>query len=52
MNRSIIAGIVLAGLLAVSFARAAEECEDGFCPLPLTGEATLKVLSPVPDSAV
>lgn len=52
MNRSIIAGIVLAGLLAVSFARAAEECEDGFCPLPLGGETTLKVLSPVPDSAV
>ncbi len=44
--------------LAVSFAAlianvaAAEECADGFCPLPTTGEAMLAVVSPVPESAV
>ncbi len=44
--------------LAVSFAAlianvaAAEECADGFCPLPTTGEAMLAVVSPVPESSV
>ena len=30
----------------------AEECKDGTCPLPVGGEATYTVLSPVPESAV
>ena len=43
---------------AVSFAAlianvgAAEECPDGFCPLPTAGEAMLAVVSPVPRGSI
>lgn len=47
MNRTI-------ALLAAGFAvtLSAQECMDGFCPLPEKGEATFSVVSPVPESAV
>ena len=30
----------------------AQKCADGLCPIPETSEATLSVVSPVPESAV
>ena len=30
----------------------AQKCSDGLCPLPASGEATLSVVSPVPETAI
>ena len=30
----------------------AQKCADGLCPLPASGEATLSVVSPVPETAI
>ena len=41
-------------LLALSLASStfAQECDDGFCPLPTADEGMLRVVSPVPEAAV
>jgi hypothetical protein len=39
-------------MMAFPLAVSAAECKDGICPLPVGGEATYTVLSPVPESAV
>ena len=36
----------------LSYKENAQKCADGTCPMPETGEATLSVVSPVPESAV
>ena len=36
----------------LSYKENAQKCADGTCPMPETGEATLSVVSPVPETAV
>ncbi|MBR2838520.1 MAG: hypothetical protein IKE55_07050 [Kiritimatiellae bacterium] len=40
------------GVFNAAFPALPQECTDGACPLPAAGEATLSVVSPVPESAV
>ena len=44
--------IIGIAITAISVTMVAAECKDGVCPLPVGGEATYTVLSPVPESAV
>ena len=44
--------IIGIAITAISVTIVAAECKDGVCPLPVGGEATYTVLSPVPESAV
>ena len=44
--------ISIVGMTCCTIPSLAQECANGTCPLPASGEATISVVSPVPETAV